>query len=195
MKIHYTLSHMAERRANIQPALLWSHFIFRQFCFSSHTGVIRPVENMSSSADRNDGDSVQQLKKPQRNLNSETWRCFLRLENIFVVILLFHPCDLEWRFLCPTIQKAASHLNKFIFNRKPAIVERACLIPADLQVGLEQNPPSNGYLSLISGKILSHATNSPYIFQTTAAENVRASQSDGSRSNPDVVSVRRFVSC
>lgn len=119
---------------------------------------------------------------------------FSQVGKHFVVILLLYPCDLEWRFVRPTVQKAANHFNEFIFNRKPAIVERVCLIPAGLQVGLGQNPSSIGYLSLISGKILSHAANSPYSLQKTAARSGSAAVA-GSRSNPDVVSVRRSVSC
>lgn len=77
---------------------------------------------------------------------------FSQVGEHFVVILVFYPCDLEWSVVGSIVQKATNHFNKFVFNRKPAIVVRSCLIPAGLQVGLGQNSSSNGYLSLISGK-------------------------------------------
>lgn len=87
---------------------------------------------------------------------------FSKVGKHFAVILLFYTGDLEWRFACPTAQKATNHFNKFIFNRKPAVVEGACLISAGRQVGLGHSHFQRLFVSYFRKNSLSRCKSSIY---------------------------------
>lgn len=101
---------------------------------------------------------------------------FSKVGKHFAVILLFYTGDLEWRFACPTAQKATNHFDKFIFNRKPAVVEGACLISAGRQVGLGHSHFQRLFVSYFRKNSLSRCKSSIYPPDNSSQASERCSQ-------------------